>query len=223
MGHSESRKAKAFSELAEANRIMTGLEARAQEEFAGRGIESPCYMVTSAEAGEGKTMFTAGLARAAARRGGRRILAVDLNWYRPGLHKCFDVEPEWRFSDYEKQGKPDGFIRESGEDGLDILTAPVSGGNGESPTAVSSARAADILREARAGYDIVFVDTGALFPPNRNMLDPVFIGRACDAAVMVTLANVTARQQVKRAQMMLESAGVRVHGVVFNNWKNTVC
>jgi len=55
------------------------------------------------------------------------------------------------------------------------------------------------------------------------MLDPVFIGRACDAAVVVALANVTARQQVKRGRMILESAGVPVHGLVFNNWKNSVC
>lgn len=223
MGDSEVKKAKALSEVAEANRILTGLEARASMDFAGRGINSPCYMITSAESGEGKTVTTAGLARAAVKRGGRRVLAVDLNWFKPGLHECFGMRQEWSLADYEKSGKASSFIKASGIEGLDILTAPAAEGKGAQPTAQSSGKAADILKEAREGYGLVFVDTGSVFPPNRNMLDPVFIGRACDAAVLVALANVTARQQVKRGRMMLESAGVPVHGLVLNNWKNSVC
>lgn len=219
----EIKKVKALSEVAEANRILTGLEARAAMDFTGRGINAPCYMITSAETGEGKTVITAGLARAAAKRGGRRVLAVDLNWFKPGLHECFGIQQEWSLADYEKSGKMASFIKASGVEGLDILTAPAANGKGTQPTAQSSGKAADILREAREGYGMVFVDTGSVFPPNRNMLDPVFIGRACDAAVLVALANVTSRQQVKRGRMMLESAGVPVHGLVFNNWKNSVC
>lgn len=222
MNGEEILKAKTLSEVAEANRILTALEAAAASyNLSARGITSPCYMITSAETGEGKTVAAAGLAIAAARRGGRKVLAVDLNWYRPGLHRCFGLERDWSLSAGKAGVK--SLVRPSGFDGLDVLTAPADEGLGRSPTAEGSSRAADMLLAVRDGYDIVFVDTASVFPPNRNMLDPVFIGRACDAALLVVLANVTARQQVKRGRMLLESAGVPVFGVVLNNWKNTVC
>jgi Mrp family chromosome partitioning ATPase len=223
MKDAEMMKAKTLSEVAEANRILTGLDSAASKDLAGKGVSSPCYMITSAETGEGKTVAAAGLAMAAARRGGKKVLVVDLNWYRPGLHRCFGFERNWTISECERQGGPEGFVMPSGTEGLDVLTAPREEDQGRGPTAAASSKAADILRAARDGYDLVFVDTASIFPPNRNMLDPVFLGRACDGVFMVVLAGATARQQVKRGRMILESAGVPVFGIVLNNWKNRVC
>lgn len=223
MKDAEMMKAKTLSEVAEANRILTGLDSSASRDLEGKGVTSPCYMITSAETGEGKTVAAAGLAMAAARRGGKRVLAVDLNWYRPGLHRCFGVERNWTITEYERKGDLGGFVLPSGTEGLDLLTAPREEEQGRGPTAAASSKAAEILRAARDGYDLVFVDTASVFPPNRNMLDPVFLGRACDGALMVVLASATARQQVKRGRMILESAGVPVYGIVLNNWKNKVC
>jgi len=38
--------------------------------------------------------------------------------------------------------------------------------------------------------------------------------------VLVALANVTPRQKIKHARMLLETAGAHVVGVVVNQWKN---
>ena len=85
----ERQKVQMLSELAEANRMLTGIEnlVSAQKPF--------CCMVTSAAWGEGKTTLTAGLGLIAARRADKRILAIDMNWYSPGLHRCFGLTPEW--------------------------------------------------------------------------------------------------------------------------------
>ena len=40
--------------------------------------------------------------------------------------------------------------------------------------------------------------------------------------LMVVLANATPRQQVKRAQTTLDTAGTNIIGVIVNQWKNPI-
>ena len=111
-------------------------------------------------------------------------------------------------------------IRPSGESNLDILTAPASSGDGGSSSAESSGVAQGILKQAREAYDVILVDTAAVFPTNRSMIDPVVLGNASDAVILVVLSGVTSRQQVMRARVILEGSGAGVAGVVVNHWKN---
>jgi Mrp family chromosome partitioning ATPase len=178
-------------------------------------------MITSAAWGEGKTTLTARLAILAARSGGKRILAIDMNWYSPGLHRCFGLAPEWDLPRYAQDNNLIERIRPSGVTHLDVLTAPVPDKNTESSCAVNSGLARDILNQARLSYDFILVDTAAVFPANRRMTDPVVLGSASDATILVVLTGVTPRQQVKQAQVRLESSGTRVAGVVVNHWKES--
>jgi Mrp family chromosome partitioning ATPase len=54
------------------------------------------------------------------------------------------------------------------------------------------------------------------------MIDPVTMSKTADGVVLVALANVTPRQQLKRAHMFLETAGANVLGVIVNQWKNPI-
>jgi Mrp family chromosome partitioning ATPase len=202
-----------LGQLAEMKRIFSGIET-------GLDHQTPaCVVVTSAERGEGKTTTTAGLAAVAARQSGRRVLAVDLDWHFPRLHAFFGLEPVEGVKPGE--GKTAlGMVRPSGQDRLDVLPAirlPFPGGENETE---ENALALEILRQARNAYDHVFLDTTSLFPTNRRMMDPVAIAKAADGVILVVLANVTPRQEVKRAKMMLETAGAKVVGVIVNQWKN---
>ena len=177
-------------------------------------------MVTSAAWGEGKTTLTAGLGLIAARRAGKRVLAIDMNWYSPGLHCCFGLNAEWDLKGYCRDRNLDALIQPSGTDNLDILTAPALGGENGFTSAESSGVAQSILKQAREAYDVILVDTAAVFPTNRRMIDPVVLGNASDAVILVVLSGVTPRQQVMKARVMLEGAGAGVAGVVVNHWKN---
>ena len=177
-------------------------------------------MITSAAWGEGKTTLTAGLGLIAARSVDKRVLAVDMNWYSPGLHRCFGLTPGWDLKRYSQDRDLEALIRPSGTDNLDILTAPASSGGSDSPSAESSGVAQGILKQAREAYDVILVDTAAVFPTNRRMIDPVVLGTATDAVILVVLSGVTPRQQVMKARVMLEGAGAGVAGVVVNHWKN---
>jgi Mrp family chromosome partitioning ATPase len=54
------------------------------------------------------------------------------------------------------------------------------------------------------------------------MIDPVVLGNACDAVILLVLTGVTPRQHVVRAHEMLESSGAKRVGVVVNHWKNNL-
>jgi len=202
-----------LGQLAEMKRIFSGIETGLDHRIPA------CVVVTSAERGEGKTTTTAGLAAVAARQSGKRVLAVDLDWHFPSLHTYFGLEPVDAGS--LGAGKsPLEMVRPSGQERLDVLPAirlPAASGDTERE---ENALALEIVRQARSAYDFVFLDTTSLFPTNRRMMDPVAISKAADGVALVVLANVTPRQEVKRAKMMLETAGAKVVGVIVNQWKN---
>jgi protein-tyrosine kinase len=209
----ERHKVQMFAELAEGNRILTGIGNLATR-------ETPfCCVITSAALGEGKTTLTSSLGMIAAKRAGKRILAIDMDWHSPGLHMCFGLVPEWDLEHCSRGKDIKALIRPSGLPNLDILTAPVSSGNGGNFSLENSDLAQSILKQARETYDFILVDTAAVFPTNRCMIDPVVLGSACDAVILVVLIGVTARQQVKRARMMLEDSSGNLAGVVVNHWK----
>jgi protein-tyrosine kinase len=210
---SERQKITMLSELAEANRMLTGIETLVSNR------KPFCCMVTSAAWGEGKTTLTAGLGMIAARRADKRVLAVDMNWYSPGLHGCFGLTPEWDLKSYSQDRNLEALIRPSGEANLDILTAPASSGDSDSSSAESSGMAQSILKQAREAYDVILVDTASVYPTNRRMIDPVVLGKASDAVILVVLSGITPRQQVMRARVMLDGAGAGVAGVVVNCWR----
>jgi Mrp family chromosome partitioning ATPase len=213
---SERQKVLMLSELAEANRMLTGLESLVSRQMPF------CCMVTSSAWGEGKTTLTAGLGMIAAKRADKRILAIDMNWYSPGLHQCFGLNAEWDLKGYSQGMNLESLIRPSDVANLDILTAPAPGGNGDSSSAESSGVALGILKQAREAYDVILVDTASVFPTNRRMIDPVVLGNACDAVILLVLTGVTPRQQVIQAHEMLESSGAKRVGVVVNHWKNNL-
>jgi hypothetical protein len=54
------------------------------------------------------------------------------------------------------------------------------------------------------------------------MMDPVSLSKVADGTALVVLANVTPRQRAKHAQVLLETAGANVLGVVVNQWRNSL-
>jgi len=78
------------------------------------------------------------------------------------------------------------------------------------------------MTQAREAYDMVIIDTSAILPTNRSMVDPVTFSKAADGIVLLVLNYVTPKQDVKRAYMILETSGARVLGVVVNQWKNPI-
>ncbi len=198
-----------IAQLAEMKRIYSAMETSFPE------TGPVCVLVTSAERREGKTTVAAGLAALAASRSGKRVLAVDLNWHAPALHRCFglDLADGARLEEGVSALES---VRPTGLADLEVLPAFSSLPDGTDENAVG----ADIIRQARNAYDTLFVDASSVFPTNRRMMDPIAISKAADGVVLVVLAGVTQRQHVRKAQMMLHTAGSRLLGVIVNQWRN---
>ena len=212
---SRKSKIKALSEIAEMKRIYSAVEPVLVQ------TEPVCVLITSAVPAEGKTLVTAAMSTLAAQKLGKRVLAVDLNCYRPVLHKCFGLSND-NLQEFRRGLRVDDAVLSTEVSNLDVLTSVQTDSGPQDLYCDECLIAMEIIRQAREAYDLIFVDSSSVFPANRHMIDPVGLAGAVDRTIIVTLANVTPRQQVKRALVSLETAGAYVLGVIVNQWKNPI-
>ena len=203
-----------LSEIIEMKRIYSAIEHSLFKD------NTACMVVTSGVPGEGKTTVVAGLSAVAAEHRNLRVLAVDLNWYRPALHKWFGLPRTFDANDFGQGKSILDSVQSTHLKNLDILTATSASHRDIKMDEDINRLGKDIIHQASAAYDVVIVDTSSIFPVNHCMMDPVTISIDAEAAILVALANVTPRQKIKHARMLLETAGVHVAGVVVNQWKN---
>jgi len=203
-----------LSEISEMKRIYSLIEKSLLKN------NSLCLVITSALPDEGKTTIAAGLAAIAADQHDLRVLAVDFNWYKPSLHKWFGLAQSFDANDLDRGKSILDSVQSTHLKNLDILTASSATHNGVNWDQDVNRPGKIIVAQAREAYDVVIVDSSSIFPVNRNMMDPVTISTNADGVVLVALANVTPRQKIKRARMLLETARAHVIGVVVNQWKN---
>jgi len=202
-----------LTEIAEMKRAYSALEATWPEK------KPVTIAVTSAEPGEGKTTMLAGLAALAGKESGKKVLAMDLNWHAPSLHNHFDA----RLLDVETAGNGASIqkiVSHVPEFHLDVLAALKESAFDDSENGEEQELAEKLLAKAKDAYDIIFIDTSKVFPLNRHMIDPVAIAHKADGVALVVASGKTSRQQVKRAQFALESAGAHLLGIIINNRHN---
>lgn len=212
MDSSTNGKLDLLGRIAEMKRIYTVIESSIKD--------SACIVVTSGVHGEGKSTLTAGLALAASKAGDKKVLVVDFNWYAPSLDSIFEVEKGDRES-FLVEGWPlEKLVRSTKVPNLDVLPAPESKNQQESDKGEWAGFFSGILKQAKEKYDMVVVDTSAAYPTNQRMVDPIEICKSSDGVVIVTLTNVTPRQELKRACTAIETVGANILGIVANHWQN---
>lgn len=202
-----------LAEVAEIKRIYTAVANHLA------AFRSPSLVITSAERGEGKSSMSSLIAMVASEYGHKRVLVVDLHWHRPTLHQHFGLERNVRL---EEGTSLIDYVVPSGFKGLDILTAPVSSVDEQYSSGDILTLVLSTLESAKEHFDLIILDTAAMFPTNRHMLDPVVISSAADAVALVVLSSVTPRQSVRKALISLETAGSTVVGAIVNQWKNPI-
>ena len=201
-------------EIAEIKRIYSAIETSLKHQ------ESSCLVITSSISGEGKTTMVAGLAAYAAKQPGERVLAMDLNWYSPALHTFFGAELSLDVNRLRNLDSIPDVVKPSGLENLDILPAVRSNSNDELSFGESESISINLIQKARKEYSFVIVDTSAVYPPNRRMIDPAIISKEADGVAVVALANATRREDIKRAMKILDTAGANIIGMIANQWKN---
>jgi capsular exopolysaccharide synthesis family protein len=201
------------SEVAESYRIVLA----SMLTLARRPVAARTFLITSPNAGEGKTTAVAHLAVALARLG-YRVLAVDGDLRRPRLHSTLGVpngvglrelllnttimSPVKALNEYV-QATPNG--------NLYVLTGGLSKGNSWDlllPDVVTP-----LFSYLKTKFDYVLIDS----PPVLNAADARILARAADRVILVVRSGSTDRQSAAAAGVQLAVDETPVLGVILND------
>ncbi|MFO7557653.1 MAG: hypothetical protein R6X10_02395, partial [Desulfobacterales bacterium] len=159
MKNSLNKKIALHGEIAEIKRIYSAIKSSLLKK------NPACLVITSAVPREGKTIIAAGLAAYAARQNNERVLAMDLNWYSPALHQSFGLDLTFKFDALKRGASILDFVKPSGLENLDILTAVQPSEGSEVSFGETDAHAVFMIKKARENYSFVVVDTSPMFRP----------------------------------------------------------
>ena len=185
---------------------------RTNVQFLSARSELHTLLVTSALAGEGKTVTSVNLATTFA-QAGRRVILVSADLRRPTLESYFglpdhrDGLSSWLLATDRELWN---LIVDPGIDNLRILPCgPVPPNPAE---LLNSPRFGDLIRLLRGNADLVIVDSA----PTLAVADASIISSQADATLLVVNATTAQRSTVVRAVEELRRVGADVLGSVLN-------
>jgi capsular exopolysaccharide synthesis family protein len=199
------------------NVSMSHLEAyrmmRTNIEFAKPEGAPTSFCVLSAGAGEGKSFTIANLAFVYAQHGAR-VLVVDSDLRRPGVHDHLGVPNNIGLADYLSGAKSvQDIIQPTETANLWVITA----GGGSSARAalhlLTSQRMAELIRQVIQQFDVVIYDT----PPILGVSDAAVMTREVGMSILVVQHRRYPRNMARRAVQIIQNAGGKLLGCVVNN------
>lgn len=179
--------------------------------FTSGGESTRVVAVTSTQPLEGKTTTACNLALALA-LGGARVLLIDADMRRPGLHKTMGLRNGVGLSHLlVGQSRVREVIQRTADPNLFVITA------GRTPPNPSELLASErmnhfIANLAHGPFDWVLLDT----PPVLAVTDAVIIAQKVAGVVFVVGSEMTRRMHAERALETLQNGRARGIGVVLN-------
>jgi polysaccharide biosynthesis transport protein len=181
------------------------------------GSDRQIIVLTSPEAGAGKTTVTSNLGVATAETG-RRVLLIDADFRRPRLHRVFDMPNTTGLTDLLKLTTPlentplTQLVQATKIPGLSIMT---SGPATNSPSSLLySPRLVEFLERMGKEFDVVLIDA----PPMLQFADARVLGRYSDGVILVLRAGQTKWEAAMLACQRFEEDRTRVLGTILNSW-----
>ncbi len=175
------------------------------------------FVLTSPEAGDGKTTVATNLAIALTQIG-RRVVLVDGDLRKPRLRGIFDTPEEISLAtflaqDDQLEKRPlDQLVAETQIPNLYVIpTQPAFDGIS---SRLHSSRLRALLSRLREEFDVVIIDS----PPMQNIADARVLGWLADGVLLVFRAGKTTREAALAAHECLIEDGVRVFGTILNDW-----
>ena len=185
-------------------------QLRTNLEFAAVGHEMKSLVVTSSQAGEGKSTVALNLALSIA-HSGRRVLLVDADLRLPTVADATGLEPKVGLTTV-LIGRTNltGATQHWGNAGLSVLT---SGPLPPNPTELlGSSTMQKLIREMEEAYDVVILDA----PPVLPVADATILTRYTDSLLLVVGATKVSQHNLSKAVEQLNLVKAQVIGVVLN-------
>jgi capsular exopolysaccharide synthesis family protein len=174
--------------------------------LSGNGAKT--LLVTSPNAGDGKTIFASNLAIAMS-QAGQRVLIIDANFRKPMQDTVFEVGASNGLADLIAGNvRWDEAIRPTVVGGLDILPA---GSEVSNPSEMLSSSAfSRTLKNLASRYERIIIDSPSVIP----MTDARILGALSDVTVLILRAKKSTRAASHQARDCLSSVGAHLLGVV---------
>lgn len=173
-------------------------------------------LLTSPNAGEGKSFVLASLATVLA-TAGSRVIAVDADLRRPTLHEFFDQPNVTGLADVlahhdDNNGEMPALpLQKTPYEGLLLL--PAGRPPSDPSTMLTSPRLPMLLERLREQADVVLIDS----PPVLGPPDAVILATLVEGTVLVVSAGMTTREAAQRARgRLIAQQGVNLLGLAFN-------
>ena len=175
------------------------------------GPGTKLLVITSAQPLEGKTITAANVAMALA-YGGARVLLIDADMRRPGLHRPLRLTNERGLSQVlSGQARVRDVIQRTVDPNLLAITAGKAPPNPSE--LLSSERMKTLLSNLSNGaFDWIVIDT----PPVLAVTDAVILAPSVTGVVYVVGAEMTRRRLAERAIELIQQANPRSIAVVLN-------
>jgi succinoglycan biosynthesis transport protein ExoP len=174
-------------------------------------------VITSPEAGEGKTTVASNLGATFAATG-RRVLLVDADLRRPRLHKVFDVAHSpglLEFADEVNErgagASMDSFIEQTSVAGLFLM--PCGACAAGMANLLHTLRFTEVFSALRREFDVVVVDA----PPLLCVPEVRVMSRLADGVVLVVRAGSTQVDEAINAERFINQDGGNLLGIVLND------
>src|SRR6266481_2304247 len=167
-------------------------------------------LVSSANAGEGKTSTAVNLALALAQCGSS-VLLVDCDRRRPYVARMLNIENQRGMSTFlTGNDKIDDVLQQTQQENLLVIP---SGPSPPNPAElVSSQPMIKMLETLRGRFQHIIIDS----PPLLVVTDATILSTMVEGVVLVVESGVTPRKLILRARKVLDSANARLLGVVLN-------
>lgn len=179
--------------------------------FAAAG-QAKTLAITSALAQEGKTRTAANLAAVMA-MAGHRVILVDADLRRPGLHHLFQLPDRPGLAEALVAGELEpAMIRQTEVPGLSLIASGSPMTN--SSEWLGSPVFKRLVDQLAADADFVIFDTA----PVNGIADATVVAGSVGMTLLVVEAGRTWRGAVDDALTALERAGGSIAGVVLNRW-----
>jgi tyrosine-protein kinase Etk/Wzc len=179
-----------------------------------RQTPNKVILVTSPSSGTGKAFVAANLAAVMA-ESGRRVLLIEADLHKPGLHRMVAIdEMTAGLTDLlSRSCDLEHVIHRHPSAGFDVML------QGSRQRKMGAALMSPVLEaamiELRGRYDHIVIN-GAPISPTR---DALVIGLYADTALMVVRAEQSLLAETRAALRRLEQSGIKLEGLLFNGVK----
>lgn len=182
-------------------------ELRTSLRFVDTEHEQHAFVITSAQASEGKTTTVLNLA-AALMEGGSRVVVVDCDLRRPAVGPRVDVDNGAGLTDVLiGRAELEDVLHPWGTNGSVLPAGPTPPNPAD---LLASEGMRELLKVLSEDYDHVLIDTPPLLP----VTDAAILGAATSGALIVTAAGRSRTNELREAERILDRAGARTLGVV---------